>query len=494
MGTVVEMRLCWKLLQRPAGQALPSMALPEARAIPKPLAVNSIPSYDAVVKTRKDKINPGLLTYYKKPLYITQGSMQWLWDDKGQRYLDLFGGIVTVSVGHCHPKVNEALKAQIDTLWHTTSIYMHPKIHEYAEKLTATLPEPLKCVYFVNSGSEANDMAMMIARVYTGNFDILSFRNSYHGASPYTMGMTAHSNWKFNFANSIGTHHVMNPDPFKGLFGGSHCRDSPVQTLRSCGCPPQGKCEAADGYLNQFDETFKYSLPKGGKVAGFFAESIQGVGGSVQYPKGYLARAFNKVREHGGLCISDEVQTGFGRTGDHFWGFEGHGVIPDMVTMAKGIGNGFPLAAVVTTREIGATMARALHFNTYGGNPLASTVGMAVLDTIEEDGCQEISNQMGTHLLRGLANLRSEFEIVGDVRGKGLMIGVEMVEDKSTNTPIALEKMNQIWEDCKDMGVLVGKGGLSGNVFRIKPPMCITMEDANFFLDVFRAALLRITK
>jgi len=414
--------------------------------------------------------------------------MQWLWDDQGQRYLDLFGGIVTVSVGHCHPRVNAALKAQVDTLWHTTSIYMHPKIHEYAEKLTATLPEPLKCVYFVNSGSEANDMAMMMAREYTGNFDMLSFRNSYHGASPYTNGLTAHGNWKYGFANSFGTHHVMNPDPYKGLWGGAHCRDSPVQAQRQCQCG-NGLCAAGPKYLDQMDEVFKYSLPKGGKLAGFFAESIQGVGGAVQYPKGYLSAAFDKVRAHGGLCISDEVQTGFGRTGEHFWGFQGHGVVPDIVTMAKGIGNGFPLAAVVTTKEIGATMARSLTFNTYGGNPLASAVGMAVLDTIEEDGCQEISADVGTYLLKGLAELRDEFEIIGDVRGKGLMIAIEMVEDKATKTPLAADRMGQIWESAKDMKVLLGKGGLVGNIFRIKPPMCISRQDADFALEVFREAV-----
>jgi len=479
------MRLSTRLLQRPLVASTP--VLPEAKnvaATPKDL---NVPTYESIVKTRKEKLSPGYLTYYKKPLYITRGSMQWLWDDQGDRYLDLFGGIVTVSVGHCHPKVNAALKAQVDTLWHTTSIYMHAKIHEYAERLTATLPESLNCVYFTNSGSEANDMAMMMAREYTGNFDIISFRNSYHGASPYTNGLTAHSSWKFSFPNSFGTHHAMNPDPYNGLFGGSHCRDSVVQTTRKCTCGPI--CEASDAYLNQLDEVFKYSLPKDGKLAAFFAESIQGVGGSVQYPKGYMAGAFNKVRSHGGLCISDEVQTGFGRTGEHFWGFEGHGVVPDIVTMAKGIGNGFPLAAVVTTKEIAATMSRALTFNTYGGNPLASAVGIAVLDAIEEDGCQEIADTVGTHLLKGFAEIRNEFEIVGDVRGKGLMIGIEMVQDKESRAPLSPEKMSQIWEDCKAMKVLIGKGGLCGNVFRIKPPMCISQEDADYALEVFRTAV-----
>ncbi len=216
---------------------------------------------------------------------------------------------MTVSVGHCHPKVNAALHDQVDTLWHTTSIYMHPKIHEYAERLTATLPEPLSCVYFVNSGSEANDMAMMMARLHTHNHELLSFRNAYHGMSPYTMGLTAQSSWKYKVVGSnLGVHHVMNPDPYRGVYGGAHCRDSPVQVSgRPCDCGAGGACKAEEGYLEQLDEVLKYSVHKGDSLAGFFAESIQGVGGSVQYPKGYLKKAFQKVRELGGICISDEV-------------------------------------------------------------------------------------------------------------------------------------------------------------------------------------------
>merc|ERR1719367_1661766 len=438
--------------------------------------------------TRKSKLNPGLVTFYKNPLFVTQGSMQWLWNEKGERFLDLFGGIVTVSAGHCHPKVNAALEEQVKTLWHTTSIYLQPKIHEYAEKLTATLPENLSCVYLVNSGSEANDLAIMMARLYTGNYDIISLRNSYHGMSHNTMGLTAHGTWKFKTPMSEGIHHAMNPDPYKGLFGGKHCRDSPVQVMRDCSCQP-GSCMAAGAYMEQFEEVVKYSLPKGPSLAAFFAESIQGVGGSMQYPKGYLKRAFKRVRELGGVCISDEVQTGFGRTGEHYWGFQGHDVVPDIVTLAKGIGNGFPIGAVVTTPEIAKVMTRANHFNTYGGNPLASTVGIAVLDAIEKDQCQKVSQDIGTHLLMELAKLRDHFECIGDVRGKGLMIGVEMVNDKASRAPLSAEKMMNIWEDCKDMGLLLGKGGINGNIFRIKPPMCITKQDADFAMSVFRLAL-----
>jgi len=413
--------------------------------------------------------------------------MQWLFDHEGRRYLDLFAGIVTVSVGHCHPKTLTALEEQSRLLWHTTNIYLHPKIHEYAEKLTARLPEHLSVAYFVNSGSDANDLAMLMARMYTGRFDVLSFRNSYHGASPYLMGLTSLSNWRYQVPSGFGYHQTMNPDVYRGPWGGKNCRDSPIQSDRSCNCGP-GECQANDMYIDQLKDVIRHSTPKSG-LAGFIAEAIQGVGGTVQYPRNYLKDAFDIVHSHGGVCISDEVQTGFGRTGTHYWGFEGAGLKPDIVTMAKGIGNGFPLAAVVTTPEIAAVMGGALHFNTYGGNPLSCAVGSSVLDIIDEDNCQQVSHDIGTYFLHKLAEFRDEFEVVGDVRGKGLMIGVEMVKNKETREPLEPEKINAIWEACKDMGVLLGKGGLYGHVLRIKPPMCITKDDVDFAIAVMRKAL-----
>lgn len=380
----------------------------------------------------------------------------------------------------------------MNKLWHTTNIYLHPKIHEYAERLVQTLPGDLNVVYFVNSGSEANDLAMMMARLYTGHFDIVSLRNCYHGASPYTSGLTAHGTWKFNFANSFGIHHATNPDPYGGLWGGY--RDSPVQSVRARESElVDGVCSSAEKYVGQLEEILTYSLPKG-KLAAFFAETIQGVGGTIQFPLGYMKKAFDLVRSHGGLCVSDEVQTGFGRTGEHFWGFEGHGVVPDIVTMAKGIGNGFPLAAVVTTPAVAKTMSQALHFNTFGGNPIASAVGLSVLETIEEEKTQQNALEVGTYFLQGLAKLREDYPVVGDVRGKGLMIGVEMVEDEALRTPLAPQTMMEIFGFCKDQGILLGKGGYYGNVFRIKPPMCITHADADFALAVLRQALDTICK
>uniref|UniRef100_A0A182T242 Alanine--glyoxylate aminotransferase 2, mitochondrial n=1 Tax=Anopheles maculatus TaxID=74869 RepID=A0A182T242_9DIPT len=372
--------------------------------------------YEEVVKLRKKYLTPNVTSYYKKPLLIHKGSGAQLFDQE-KSYLDMFGGIVTVSVGHCHPKVNAALEEQLRTLWHTTNIYMHPKLHEYAEKLVSKLPGDLKNVYFVNSGSEANDLAMVIARLYTGNHDIISFRNAYHGASPYTMGLTAHSTWRYPLPGvNSGILHAMNPDPYTGIWGGNQCRDSPVQTTRNCDCQ-DGECKASDKYYEQLEQIFKYSVPRG-KVAAMFAESIQGVGGTVQYTKGYIKRAAELVRTNGGLFISDEVQSGFGRTGEHYWGFEGHDIVPDIVTMAKGIGNGFPMGAVITSRKIAEVLSQALHFNTFGGNPLACAVGIAVLDVIDEEEMQKNSLDVGTYLLKGLEQLREKHDVIGDVRGK----------------------------------------------------------------------------
>lgn len=441
--------------------------------------------YEEALNYREKHVTDCINLYYKEPVMITRGHMQYVWDQTGKRYLDMFAGIVTVSVGHCHPKVTKAAIDQLQKLWHVTNIYLHPNLAEYAKKLTDRFPGDLKVCYFCNSGSEANDLACLLARIYTGAFDIISLRNAYHGNSPYAMGLTGLSTWKQSFANGFGIHHAMNPDPYKGLWGGSNCRDSPIQPDRSCSCGV-GQCIACDMYIAQLEEVLQYSTPK--KVAAFIAESIQGVGGTVQFPKDYLKRAHEIIRKHEGLLIVDEVQTGFGRTGK-FWGFENHGIVPDIVTLAKGIGNGFPLAAVITTKEISSHLKKSLMFNTFGGSPLSCAVGSAVLDVIDEEKLMENSHHVGTHLLHSLAKLRNKYEIVGDVRGKGLMIGVEMVTDKKSKKPLPKDEMNAIFEDTKNMSLLIGRGGINGNVFRIKPPMCITRADADFCVAVLETAI-----
>uniref|UniRef100_A0A8D0LCJ6 Alanine--glyoxylate aminotransferase 2, mitochondrial n=1 Tax=Sphenodon punctatus TaxID=8508 RepID=A0A8D0LCJ6_SPHPU len=429
--------------------------------------------YEHMLKIRKQNVSPSLVTYYKKPLLLHQGHMQWLFDFEGRRYLDLFAGIVTVSVVHCHPKVTAAAQKQLGHLWHTANIYMHPPIQEYAEKLTALLPDPLKVVYLTNSGSEANDLAVFMARIYTRNFDLISFRGGYHGASPYALGLTSIGSYKHVVATGLGCQTVR--------FFLSHFY---IYYFLNTGC-----CHAKDQYIEQFKDTLNTCVPK--KIAGFIAEPIQGVNGAVQYPKGFLKEAYQLVRERGGVCIADEVQTGFGRTGSHFWGFQTHDVIPDIVTIAKGIGNGFPMAAVITSAEIANSLAQNLHFNTFGGNAVACVVGSAVLDAIAEDGLQKNSEEVGTYMLLEFAKLRDKFEIIGDVRGKGLMIGIEMVKNKESCQPLPAEEMSLIWEDCKDMGVLIGRGGIYSQTFRIKPPMCITKQDADFAVEVFHTALTR---
>jgi alanine-glyoxylate transaminase/(R)-3-amino-2-methylpropionate-pyruvate transaminase len=430
---------------------------------PKPY---SGPAFDEVMELRKRYLTPALLTYYQKPVMIVEGSMQYLYDEEGRRYLDGFGGIVTVSVGHCHPYVTEAARKQLETLQHTTTIYLHPTIAQYGEMLASRMPGDLSVCYFVNSGSEANDLAMMMARLYTGNYDIIALRNAYHGGSSSTMGLTAQHTWKFNVPQNFGVQHALAPYPYRGHWGSDD--------------PHAGRKYAAD-----VQNLIEHGTS--GRVAGFFAESIQGVGGAVVYPDGYLREVYTHVRAAGGVCIADEVQTGLGRTGTHFWGFETQGVIPDIVTLAKGMGNGAPLAAAVTTPQIAEALTQRIHFNTFGGNPVSCAMGKAVLEVIERERLQQNALEVGAYLEGGLRRLMNKHSIIGEVRGKGLMLGVEMVKDRSTKEP-ASEECAGVFERVKEMGLLIGKGGLYGNVLRIKPPMCINRADADFLVEVLDIA------
>ncbi|XP_022349234.1 alanine--glyoxylate aminotransferase 2, mitochondrial isoform X2 [Enhydra lutris kenyoni] len=371
-------------------------------------------AYERVLEIHSQHLAPMSTAYFPKPLLLHQGHMEWLFDYEGNRYLDFFSGIVTVSVGHCHPKVNAVAQKQLGRLWHTSSLFFHSPIHEFAEKLSALLPEPLKVIFLVNSGSEANDLAMLMARAHSNSTDIISFRGGYHGCSPYTLGLSNVGPYKMELPSGTGCQSTMCPDVFRGPWGGSHCRDSPVQTIRKCSCAPDC-CQAKDHYIEQFKDTLNTSVAK--SIAGFFAEPIQGVNGVVQYPKGFLQEAFELVREQGGVCIADEV--------------------------------------------------------------------------IKEEKLQENSHDVGTYMLQKFAELRDEFEIVGDVRGKGLMIGIEMVKDKVSCQPLPREEVNEIHDDCKRMGLLIGRGGIFAQTFRIAPSMCITKPDVHFAVEVFRSALIQ---
>ncbi len=425
------------------------------------------PSAEQVMAMRQQHLNPGLFLYYKKPIMIVEGKMQYVWDDTGKRYLDGLGGIVTVSVGHCHPHVLKAINEQNATLQHSTTIYLQPRIAEFAEKLASKMPGNLKVCYFVNSGSEANDLAVMMARLYTGNYDAIALRNAYHGGSPAALGLTAHSTWKFNTPHSFGVHHAIAPYPYRGPYG----HDDP---------------DAGRKYADDVKNLIDYATP--GKIAAFITESIQGVGGFVEFPQGYLQHAYEHVRAAGGLCIADEVQTGFGRTGTHYWGFETQGVIPDIVTMAKGIGNGVPLAAVVTTPEIAAVMAQKIHFNTFGGNPVVCAAGKAVLEVIDQEQTQANCLRLGDDLLSGLRRLQDKYPVIGEVRGRGLMLGIEFVKDRASKAP-GREECAQAVENARELGLLLGKGGLWGQTIRFAPPMTITQADADFLLAVLDEAI-----
>ncbi|KAL2718334.1 hypothetical protein V1478_012210 [Vespula squamosa] len=453
------------------------------------------PSYDNLKTAHESNISPSLKMYYKKPLLLYEGRNQWLWGHDGKRYLDMFGGIVTVSIGHCHPKIVAAISDQASKLGHVSALYMHPRLYEYRQKLAAKLPEKLGVIYLVNSGSEANELAFLMARLYTGEQNILSLKNCYHGGTRETSATNALSTWKYAIPQPPGHIHVFNPGLQKYLSCDSKCKDCSVPGVKdTCNCS-NGECVLYQKYLDEFEDIFRYSLPRKGGVAAFIAESIQGIGGVVQYPRLFLKKVYELVHENGGLCIADEVQTGFGRTGDHFWGFEGHGIQPDIVTMAKGIANGIPLGAVATTAEIASCLNRALHFNTYSGNPIICAAGSAVLDVIENEDMQKNALITGTYLCHQLSTLTHDFpDIVCDVRGKGFMIGVELAENNKTKKYIKEEHMCDIFEDIKDMGVLVGKGGLSANVLRITPPMCVAKEDADFTVDVIKRALQRYRK
>jgi alanine-glyoxylate transaminase/(R)-3-amino-2-methylpropionate-pyruvate transaminase len=438
------------------------------KRIPLPLSTHQPAPYagppkEEVLALRRQYLSPGLITYYKDPLLLVEGHMQYLWDETGKQYLDGFAGIVTVSVGHCHPHVVEKVKEQAGKLQHTTTLYLHPTIGLYAKKLSEHMPQDsgLSVTCFTNSGSEANEIAVLMSREYTGNAEVISLRNAYHGGTQATMGLTAHSTWKFKSNLTVGVKYATPGYCYRCPYG-----------LEYPSCDV--KC------ARDMEDLIRYETP--GEVACFIGEPIQGVGGTVTPPPEYFRIVYDIVRAHGGLCVADEVQTGFGRTGTKFWGFENWGVTPDLVTMAKGIGNGAPLGACTTRPEIAAVMKRRLHFNTFAGNPVVMTQGLATLEVIDAEHIQQSALHVGTHLKNRLLEVQERQPLIGEVRGMGLMLGVELVRDRRSKEPAGTEAA-EVLELCKERGLLLGKGGLYGNVLRIKPPMCLTKDDADFLAD-----------
>ncbi|KAK4411626.1 Alanine--glyoxylate aminotransferase 21, mitochondrial [Sesamum angolense] len=394
------------------------------------------PLADEVLEKRKRYLGPSLFYYYQKPLNIVEGKMQYLFDENGRRYLDAFAGIVTVSCGHCHPEILNAIIEQSKLLQHATTIYLHHAIADFAEALASKMPGNLKVVYFVNSGTEANELAMLMARLYSGNLGMIALRNAYHGGSSNTIGLTALNTWKYPIPQGE-IHHVLNPNPYRGVFGSD-----------------------ANRYAQDVQDHIDHGTS--GKVAGFIAETIQGVGGAVELAPGYLKLVYDIVRKAGGVCIADE-----------------------------GIGNGLPLGAVVTTPEIASVLAQKIQFNTFGGNPVCSAGGLAVLKVLDKEQRQKHCADIGSHMMGRLRDLQQKHDIIGDVRGRGLMVGIELVTDRKEKTPAKAETA-VLFESLRELGVLVGKGGLHGNVFRIKPPLCFSRDDADFLVDALDYAISKL--
>jgi len=426
----------------------------------------SVPS---LLEHRRAHISSALSIAYREPIKMERGSGQYLYDDRGRPYLDLVNNVC--HVGHCHPRVVTAGQRQMARL-NTNTRYLYDELSEYAERLAATLPAPLDTCFFVNSGTEANDLALRIARTQTARQHLLVVDGAYHG---HSSALIAASPYKFMGPGGSGraepwVHIVPMPDGYRGKHKG------------------QGLA-AGTAYG---DEVGRVIAEAGAPIAAFITESFQSCGGQIVPPEGYLATAFRHVRAAGGLCIADEVQTGFGRAGAHFWAFETQGVVPDIVVLGKPIGNGHPMGAVVTSRNIAASFANGMEFfSTFGGNPVSCAIGLAVLDVIRDEQLPSRALELGTRLRDGLRSLMDAHALIGDVRGVGLFLGIELVRDRTTLEPAAAEATELVNRMAK-RGILLSTDGPLHNVIKIKPPMVLTADDVDMTCRVFDDELGRL--
>lgn len=414
---------------------------------------------DQILKIRQEKMLPSVVHSYRKPLHVKKTSMQWVWDHEGKQYLDAFGAIVTISAGHNHPRIKNRLRAWMDEdrPQHTTVFYLSEPVAELAARLTGMTPEGLKRAFFTNSGSEANEMAILLSRQYTKRHEIVALKHCYHGGTAGTLSLVGQHTWKWGGPSIPGVVHAAQPNCYRCPWGANP---------GNCGL----EC------ANDVEETIKTCTS--GEIAGAIIEPIQGVGGFVVPPAEYFPRVYEIVKKYGGIYISDEVQAGVGRTGKHWFGVLHNGITPDMMTMAKGFGNGASIGAIVTRDEIAESMRGKIHFNTYAGNPWATLQAAETLAILEEENILEKCDTIGKSMMEGLKSLQKNSKIIGDVRGKGMLIGVELVKDLKAKT-YGTEETLEVLEQARDRGLLIGKGGLYGNVIRITPPMCITQADAD---------------
>jgi 4-aminobutyrate aminotransferase-like enzyme len=420
----------------------------------------------------KELLFPSVGTYYEEQVCLDSGKGARLKDLDGREYLDFFGGILTVSIGHAHPKVNAALHAQIDRLGHVSTLYPTVGIVELARKLLELGPGKIGRAgkaFFTASVTEANETAVALAQVATGRQELIALRHGYHGRSMLAQSLTAHAKYRAVPTQIAAIKHAHSPYCYRCPFGA---------TIEHCGI----RC------AQDIEELIQTTTS--GQIAGFLAEPIQGVGGFIVAPDGYFKAAVDIVRKYGGLFICDEVQTGFGRTGDKMWGIQHHdGVEPDIMTMAKGIANGMPIAACLATVAV-ADSWKAGNISTFGGNPITTAAASATIDVIVDEKLPENATAMGKVLREGLEALKKKYgKVIGDVRGKGLMQALELVKDETAKdrTPDATAT-SRLFEETKKQGILIGRGGLYGNVIRIAPPLNVTRSEIDEGLEALDAS------
>ena len=426
------------------------------------------PNSAETLSVRHSLLGTNLSISYQQPLKIVRGWMQYLYDDTGRAFLDAYNNVPLV--GHSHPRVVRAVQEQI-ALLNTNTRYLHDNVNRYAERLTRLLPEPLRVCYFVNSGSEANELALRLARAHTGREDVIVLEHAYHG---HTNTLIDISPYKFGGPGGRGRKPWIHVAPIPDDYRGPYRRDD---------------VNAGKKYAHHVAEILEGMRVEGRGVAAFIAETLPSVAGQIVFPPGYLAEAYRYVRAAGGVCIADEVQVGFGRLGTHFWGFETQNAVPDIVVFGKPIGNAFPLAAVVTTVEIAASFNNGMEFfSTFGGNPVACAAGLAVLDVLEEEHLQENALRVGTYLISRLKALQEKYALIGDVRGSGLFLGLDLVLDRETREP-APNQASYAVNRLRERGILTGTDGPHHNVIKLRPPLIFSQADAGLFVTTLEEIL-----
>ncbi len=423
-----------------------------------------------IVQQRSRYLSPSLTTfpiYPDDPMILVKGEGQYVFDETGKRYLDCTAQNVCISLGFAHAVTLKMVSEQMQKMQHCTTLFYNDQPARYAEELVGRLPPEVDWViHLVNSGAEAIDLAYAMARAHTGSYEMVSLRNAYHGLHFGAAGSTAFSPCRTPVAANQGFVHAIHPDQYKGVFG-----------------------PGVQPYLDELKRTIFSSTS--GHVAGMVIEPIQGFGGVVPMPPGYMRGAFEIVREAGGVCISDEVQTGFGRMGSHYWGFDANEALPDIIVMGKGMGNGFPIAGVACRRDIAESFSNVRFFNTFGSNPVTVAAARSVLRCIDDEGLQENAARCGERLITGLNRLKDRHSLIGDIRGTGLILGIELVRDRKTREP-AVEEGNRIQQHLRRSGFITVKGSATRNVFRINPAMCINFDDVDGLLDAFDQALATV--